>query len=485
MPIAHADKATRFAQLHRKSAAFVMPNPWDAGSALILAELGFEALVTSSAAGAMALGRRDGEITRDEALAHAEVALTIHLAGEASLCGGSIEDASGDPARPLYDFAHAVERVAAAAEAARAHPFPFTLTARTENYLRGKPDLDDTILRLQAFEKAGADVLFAPALPDLAAVRRVCASLTKPVNFMNSIEGKSQRGRAGGGRRAAREPRDVVVPRGDGGAADGGARGEGRRHLRLSGPAVSARTVKKLAAAALTAVLLAVSTGSSAAPTGAVATESGYETVRASPDGIGKRYMGREIAQVMGWQGAAWLEREEREREERTDLLLPELALVPGMVVADIGAGTGYIARRMALQVGAQGGVYAVDVQPEMIGMLQSLATKAGLAQIRPVLGSESDVRLPAASVDLAIMVDVYHELAYPREVLASIVRALKPGGRVVFVEYRAEDPRVPIKALHKMSEAQVRREAGASGLVWERTAGGLPWQHAVIFRKR
>ena len=209
-----------------------------------------------------------------------------------------------------------------------------------------------------------------------------------------------------------------------------------------------------------------------------------YETTRPSADGIGKRYMGREIAQVMGWQGAAWLEREEREREERTDLLLPALELAPGMVVADIGAGTGYIARRIAAQVGLKGVVYAVDVQPEMIRILQSLATKAALPQIKPVLGGVDDVRLPAASVDLAIMVDVYHELEFPREVLASIVRALKPGGRVVFVEYRAEDPRVPIKPVHKMSEAQVRREAGALPLVWERTAAGLPWQHAVIFRK-
>lgn len=209
------DKATLFAQLHRGPATFVMPNPWDAGTALLLAKLGFEALATSSAACAMALGRHDGEITRDEAIAHAraivlatdlpvaadlengfghapaDAALTIRLAAEVGLCGGSIEDASGDPAQPLYDFNHAVERVAAAVEAARAQPFPFTLTARAENYLRGKPDLDDTIKRLQAFEKAGADVLFAPGLPDLDAVRTVCASLTKPVNFMNSIKGKS------------------------------------------------------------------------------------------------------------------------------------------------------------------------------------------------------------------------------------------------------------------------------------------------------
>ena len=211
---------------------------------------------------------------------------------------------------------------------------------------------------------------------------------------------------------------------------------------------------------------------------------AGYERSAASADGIGKRYLGREISQVMGWQGAAWLEREEREREERTDLLLVELALKPGMVVADVGAGTGYIARRMAVQVGSAGAVYAVDVQPEMIRLLQAAAARDALAQIKPVLGAEQDVRLAAASIDLAVMVDVYHELAYPREVLQSIVRACKPGGRVVFVEYRAEDPRVPIKPLHKMSEAQIRREAGAVGLVWERTAGTLPWQHVVVFTK-
>ena len=210
-----------------------------------------------------------------------------------------------------------------------------------------------------------------------------------------------------------------------------------------------------------------------------------YARVPATPDGIGKRYMGREIAGVMGWQGAAWLEREEREREERTDLLLAALALEPGMVVADIGAGTGYLARRMAKAVSPGGKVLAVDVQPEMVRMLERLAREQGLANIVPSLGTEDDVKLPAASVDLAIMVDVYHELAFPHEMLASIIRALKRDGRVVFVEYRAEDPRVPIKALHKMSEAQVRREAEVHALVWERTESGLPWQHMVVFRKR
>jgi SAM-dependent methyltransferase len=209
-----------------------------------------------------------------------------------------------------------------------------------------------------------------------------------------------------------------------------------------------------------------------------------YSRSRPSADGIGKIYMGREISAVMGWQGAAWLERDEREKEERGDLLLRELGLKPGMVVADVGAGTGYYARRMAPLVGSGGKVYAVDLQPEMIGLLRDLAAKARLDNVEPVLGAVDDVKLPAGSLDLAIMVDVYHELEFPFEVIESVVRALKPGGRVVYVEYRAEDPKVPIKALHKMSEVQVRKEAAAHALVYERTAGTLPWQHVVIFTK-
>jgi SAM-dependent methyltransferase len=214
------------------------------------------------------------------------------------------------------------------------------------------------------------------------------------------------------------------------------------------------------------------------------AQSSRYTQVSRSPDGIGKSYMGREIAGVMGWQGAAWLERDEREQEERGDLLLRELAIKPGMAVADIGAGTGYYSRRMAPLVTSSGVVYAVDVQPEMIQLLTDGAKKAGLSNIKPVLGQETNVNLPDSSIDLAIMVDVYHELAFPYEVMQSLVRALKPGGRVAYVEYRAEDPRVPIKALHKMSQTQIRKEAAAHALVFERTATTLPWQHVVIFRK-
>ena len=210
-----------------------------------------------------------------------------------------------------------------------------------------------------------------------------------------------------------------------------------------------------------------------------------YLTVPANADGIGKSYMGREIAQVMGWQGAPWLERDEREQEERSDLLLLELGLKAGMAVADIGAGTGYYARRIAPLVGPTGIVYAVDVQPEMVKMLDALSKRPEWVNIKPILGGVDDVKLPALSVDVAIMVDVYHELEYPHEVLESVVRALKPGARLVFAEYRAEDPNVPIKRLHKMSEAQVRREALRHELTWERTAHTLPWQHMVIFRRR
>ena len=215
MATTQSEKAARFRALHEGPGAFLIPNPWDGASARILATLGFQALATSSGAQAGTLGRRDGKVTRDEALAHARViveatdlpvsadlekgfgdapeaaAETIRLAAGVGLVGGSIEDATGDKDRPLYDIGHATERVAAAVRAARALPFPFTLTARTENFLRGNPSLEDTIARLQAFEKAGADVLMAPGLPDLAAVRAVCAAVSRPVNFMAGIKGKS------------------------------------------------------------------------------------------------------------------------------------------------------------------------------------------------------------------------------------------------------------------------------------------------------
>jgi 2-methylisocitrate lyase-like PEP mutase family enzyme len=215
MSVTQNEKAARFRALHDASGAFLIPNPWDIGSARILAGLGFQALATSSAASASVLGRRDHGLTRDEALAHARlivnttdlpvsadlengfgnapevVAETIRLAAEAGLVGCAIEDATGNEDAPLYDFSLAVERIAAAAHAARALQFPFILTARAHNLLYAASSVDDTITRLQAFEKAGADVLFAPGLPDLAAIRLVCAAVSKPVNFMVGIKGKS------------------------------------------------------------------------------------------------------------------------------------------------------------------------------------------------------------------------------------------------------------------------------------------------------
>jgi ubiquinone/menaquinone biosynthesis C-methylase UbiE len=179
-----------------------------------------------------------------------------------------------------------------------------------------------------------------------------------------------------------------------------------------------------------------------------------YQQFPPSNDGTGKVFMGREIAHVMGYQGAAWLERESREKEERTDVLIQALGLKPNMVVADVGAGTGYLSRRMAEKVGLQGKVFAVDVQPEMVAKLRALTPR--FQQISPVLSTERAVNLPENSLDLAIMVDVYHELAYPYEVVQSLLKALKPNARLVLVEYRAEDDRVPIKQSHKMSEQQI-----------------------------
>jgi 2-methylisocitrate lyase-like PEP mutase family enzyme len=213
MPGSQSDRAQTFRALHERPGAFVIPNPWDVGTARILAGLGFEALATTSAGMAFALGRRDGAVSRDDALAHARtivsatalpvsadlengfgdapetVAETIRLAAGTGLVGGSIEDATGDPDRPIYDRSLAVERVAAAVEAARALPIPFMLTARAENFLHGRPDLDDTIGRLQAFEGAGADVLYAPGLRDLGAIRTVCQAVGKPVNVIMGLAG--------------------------------------------------------------------------------------------------------------------------------------------------------------------------------------------------------------------------------------------------------------------------------------------------------
>jgi ubiquinone/menaquinone biosynthesis C-methylase UbiE len=211
-----------------------------------------------------------------------------------------------------------------------------------------------------------------------------------------------------------------------------------------------------------------------------------YETrLRADRDGIGKVYFGREIAQVMGHQGASWLERPERQEEERTDLLLRALALKPGDVVADIGAGSGYFSWRMAREVGEKGKVYAVEIQQEMLDLLMANMKRRQVETIvRPVLGTVQDPKLPAGSVDVVLLVDVYHEFDFPYEMARAMIEALKPGGRLVLVEYRGEDPDVPIKRLHKMTEAQVKKEMSVHPVKFERNDSRLPRQHILIFRK-
>jgi ubiquinone/menaquinone biosynthesis C-methylase UbiE len=207
-----------------------------------------------------------------------------------------------------------------------------------------------------------------------------------------------------------------------------------------------------------------------------------YQTIH-SPDGIGKFYWGREIAQIMGHQGAAWLERPTREREEKPSLVIQALNLKPTDIVADIGSGTGYFAFRIAPQV-PEGKVLAVDVQPEMLDIINFFKQEDKITNVEPVLGSVTSPNLPAESIDVAIMVDVYHELEYPLEMMNEVVKALKPGGRVVLVEYRKENPFILIKALHKMASKQARKEMSAVGLVWQETKEFLPQQHFMVFQK-
>jgi ubiquinone/menaquinone biosynthesis C-methylase UbiE len=202
------------------------------------------------------------------------------------------------------------------------------------------------------------------------------------------------------------------------------------------------------------------------------------------PDGIGKFFMGREIAWVMGYQGAEWLDRPEREKEERTDKLLKALPLKPGMVVADLGAGSGYYSFPIADKVGPKGKVYAVDIQKEMLEIIRRRMKARGVANVEPVLGTISDPKLPEGKVDLILMVDVYHEFSHPYEMTVAMVKALKPGGLLVFVEYRMEDPTVPIKLVHKMSQKQVIKEMRPHPVKHVKTLDMLPWQHVMLFKK-
>ncbi len=208
-----------------------------------------------------------------------------------------------------------------------------------------------------------------------------------------------------------------------------------------------------------------------------------YTTGRASRDGIGKFYMGREISFVLGHRGIPWLEREERAIEEQPDRLVELLALAPDTVIADIGAGSGYITFRLAQRV-PEGKVVAVDIQQEMLDAVTARKRELGVTNVETHLGTITDPGLPAASIDAAIMVDAYHEFSHPREMMQGIAEALVPGGRVYLVEYRAEDPEVPMLPLHKMTEAQARKELAAVGLELVENRDGLPWQHLMVFRK-
>jgi FkbM family methyltransferase len=201
------------------------------------------------------------------------------------------------------------------------------------------------------------------------------------------------------------------------------------------------------------------------------------------PDGIGKLYMGREIAQVMGVAGAEWLDRPERAEAETPHQVIEHMQLKPTDVVADVGAGTGYFTIRLS-RVVPQGTVYAVDIQPEMLAIIAQRKRQLKANNVITVQGTETDPRLPVQAVDVALLVDAYHEFAYPREMMQNIVKSLKPGGRVIQIEYRGEDASVPITSLHKMTVAQARKEMEAVGLRWQETQDFLPYQHFMVFVK-
>jgi ubiquinone/menaquinone biosynthesis C-methylase UbiE len=208
-----------------------------------------------------------------------------------------------------------------------------------------------------------------------------------------------------------------------------------------------------------------------------------YQIRNGDPNGINKWYMGRQIAQVMSHYGIDWLERDERDLEENTSLLLKNLAVKPGMVIADIGAGSGYHSALLSKIVG-NGKVFAVDVEPEMIAYLIKRIKEEKLSSIVPVLSTEQKLSLPEKTVDMMLLVDVYHEFSYPYEMALSMLSALKPGGKLVLVEFRSEDPAVPIKKIHKMSVSQAIKEFKAAGFTFEKNIDNLPWQHCMVFKK-
>jgi ubiquinone/menaquinone biosynthesis C-methylase UbiE len=202
------------------------------------------------------------------------------------------------------------------------------------------------------------------------------------------------------------------------------------------------------------------------------------------PDGTGKFYMGREIAQVMSHFGANWLDRKEREKEEAPSKLLPALKIKPGSSVADVGCGSGYYSLKLSEAVGPKGKVYANDIQPEMLAIVREKMKAKNITNIEPIQCTVTDPKLPAGKVDMILLVDVYHEFSHPYEVMVELVKSLAPGGRVVFVEFRLEDPKVPIKLVHKMSKQQVLKEMEPHALKHVETLDTLPWQHVIIFEK-
>ena len=260
-----------------------------------------------------------------------------------------------------------------------------------------------------------------------------------------------------------------------------------RQHIMLSiGSVVAFKTDRMRSVAGQIFIIALFALG---APTvgfaqAAESADERYSYGMPSRDGIGKFYLGREISQVMGHRGAAWLERNSRVIDEAPIAAVQAMRLAPDAVVADIGAGTGYFSFRLATQV-PYGRVYAVDIQPEMLDIIRKRIERRSVDNVAPVIGQVDDPMLPAEAIDAVLLVDAYHEFAYPYEMMRGIVHALRPGGRVFLIEYRGEDTSIPIKRLHKMTQQQAIREMQAVGLEWVETRDFLPTQHFMVFEKR
>ena len=246
---------------------------------------------------------------------------------------------------------------------------------------------------------------------------------------------------------------------------------------------ITVGTRSKVTLAAVVFSMLTAVAHANGGPRGASSATSLYTTQAPSRGGTGKIYMGREISEVMGHRGAAWLERPSRVLEEWPDKVVARMDLEPEHVVADLGAGTGYFTFRISPRV-PRGHVYAVDIQQEMLDIVRERTAHRGTHNVTPVLGTSTDPKLAPNSIDMVLLVDAYHEFSHPYAIMTAVMKALKPGGRVLLVEYRAEDPKIAIKRLHKMSVAQARMEMDAVGLRWVETLDFLPTQHFMVFEK-